>query len=867
MKPKEIYDNSQSLNEEIDSDTDHLDYSTYKSHDILKTGYIGKYLGENIKYGENVYYLTNKGALKLYPSTDVLAISQGRNNCPVDITTITEDPMGETFRENNPYVFTGTNMSSYGSGITETGQSCGYAGSNVFVGEVTPLITTYRGCMSSQDPNALNMTNIGGNSTYTFEQCKELANINGYTSFSLNPSQTWGTLSTMVNENKTSIINSIDSIYPDGNKIFNELQTAIDSYSSEGQCYASKTPITSSEQTAFASPELYTLTTVNVNLNQFEIKDYYYSLALNNNANFSEGEFMYVMVCRGSSVGGTGIYIILGDQIVAQWLPQTNCNNGGGVNVIEATYGGNCSAKKNCSIQNGNFTENIRENVSVYGGVAYPSTASVTIGTLTSKDENGNITYYAAPSPLSPGCECDDLSYSMTYQCGNISKNITIPNIENPTQTTAAGSIINLDCSDVYNNCNFGIGISNDGETQILQGIGTNEITAVSLNAPYNGILVKNSSALTGTQVLSTTQVTYDNKLYSVFMAGNWSTEYLGIESATIGTNQMIVSPSGTCYITLGPNGFLTITYFVKSNSCSNKSGNWVGLIPSQGTYIADSGSTGESSEPLMVYAVNEILNESYIKNLGKKGYVDDDLILHEYPSTMMPTYTKTSGVNIPDSNSLTPTTTFTPTSIEQCKVTCDGMSGCNFFINDTANGIECSYYSSGTTVGSSGMPTGIDLYTKVQPLETNENCHFANSTIISTSDWEYYTRKEMMNTTSPCFITYDNYLNNQIETANQLKNKTQNNLQTQTDETNQYINEWGNLSTGFEKRIADIKNLTDTINHMNGIEGFTVETVNTMFHESQEIQKRNKYRNIFWSFLAITLLIMAARVIYLYLK
>lgn len=849
MKLKEMYNEMNSSNNEITSNTNYLNYSTNKTENILNTGRESEYLGKNIKYEENVYYLTNKGALKLYPS-GVLPLTQGRNNCPVDVTTISDDPMGETFRENNPYVFTGTNMAQYGSGITASGQSCGNGGSNVFVGKKTPIITEYRGCVSS-DYNT--MTNIGeANETYTFDQCKELANKGQYTSFSVTPSEIWDTASSLLNENKSTIVDDLNYFYPsesESNEIFGEFQTVLDSYKSIGQCYATKTAITSDEKIAYTPPGLYTSKTVNLPLDQCTTIDasFVYELTYGS----AGGTTGYVMVDQAGVISVSWNYTLYAEWVISR----PNCLYGGGVNVINATYGANCSSTPNCEVESGNFTTSAIDNVNAAnseytlypsGTMFYPPNVQMSVGQLTTN--NGTtVTYSPAPSPVSADCDCTIFSLDINYQCGNISKNINVPtNGLYGAVIQTAGDIITLDCTDNYNNCEFGIGISDLGDVKILQGInGTPSEVPDSLSVPpYSGTLTPTSIPTTG--VLTTNRVTYNNITYNVFMAGI---------NTTFGVGDMIFSPSGTCYITLAESGLLTITYYVKANSCSNKSGNWVGLIPSSGTYVE--GSTAESP---IIYAVNEILNKTFIENLGKKGYVDDDLMLHEYPSSMRPTYTVSSGVDILSGTSIQPTSTFTPNSAEQCEIICNGMSNCNYF---GITGTQCTYYS---TIGSTGESSA-SLYTKVQPSETNEMCPFSD-TIISTSEWEYYAKGGIMNSNTPCFEQHNNFLNNQLKDANSINEQTKTKLNNQTSRTNRYLKSWKDSSNRFEKRISQIKKLNDNINNMNGVEGFNdIATINTMFQESQDLQKRNKYRNIFWSFLAITLLIMASRIIYLYLK
>jgi len=416
-----------------------------------------------------------------------------------------------------------------------------------------------------------------------------------------------------------------------------------------------------------------------------------------------------------------------------------------------------------------------------------------------------------------------------------------------------------MDCSKNFWDCFSGLGISDDGDIKMLQGFYGGEVTAdlTSFNYPaYNGNLVSNSTMLKNPYWLSVSNgsivfnVLYKGRKYNVFQAG----------VTTLKTNEIILSPSATCYIIMSESGFLTITYFVEVSSCSNVNGNTVGLVPIDGTQMM-----GQDESVPTMFAVNQIINESYINNLGKKGYVDDNLQLHEYPTNMLPTYKHSENTSING----TPLTinSFTPTSVDQCKVLCDGNSNCNFFnFSNTEPTMNCSFYSSGNT----GYSSNTTLYTKIQPSETNDKtCPFMGTeNIISTSDWENYVQGEQISSTTSCFTNHNNYLNNNLTNVQNMKNQATNELQKQTNQTNNYLHKWQKTSTDYEKTIKKIKKSHDIINNMNGMEGFnTIGTVNTMFQDSIDLQNKNRYRNIFWSFLAITILIMVTRVLYLYSK
>jgi hypothetical protein len=240
-------------------------------------------------------------------------------------------------------------------------------------------------------------------------------------------------------------------------------------------------------------------------------------------------------------------------------------------------------------------------------------------------------------------------------------------------------------------------------------------------------------------------------------------------------------------------------------------------------------------------------------------------MVLHEYPSNMLPSYDEMVHVNVVgnsqqiDSNQVS--------SAKQCMIKCGGNPDCNYF--EFSGGNQCTYYSA---IGDTGDSFGNVLYSKIQPANINNNCPFLNTVDkISTSDWEYYVKGEMLTPSSSCFTRNDNYLNNEIIDLQNTANNTQKELLLQSEQTNSYLNNWNKSSTGFEKRIIQNKKLSDDINKMQGTykrEGFnTIGTTQAMLDESIEIQKRNRYRNIFWTFITITVIIMTLRLIQLYTK
>lgn len=881
---EEIHTNIMNTDNKINSNINQIKYTAPNIETTLKTGIQGNYLGKNIKYGNNVYYLSNKGALKLYPDTSILSSTLGRNGCPTSTTDISDDPTGSYFRENNPYVFTGTPMSSTGDGYQTMGQSCGNAGANVYVEEKPAILTEYRGCMNSNlsvGDGGVEMKNIGDGKLYTFDQCKELAGSCGYTSFSVNTSQTLNKASEWISANEKSVKSFFDEIVSNPNntttatsgELFNMLEDVITSYKSSGICYASRTPMEPNNTIIFNSQTPFNASTINIPLINCSFLDSAYEQASKDNTNAYNGHNIWF------TIDASGNFFIMDENtILAKWETDSatsKCANGGGVNLetLTATYGANCATK--CTIGKGNYTTNALKNINGNSPstemVNYWNTANPTfnVGTTWANYEGiNNPNNTIGPAFEGDGDPCSECNkdYSITYQCGKDTPFNTI-NIAAP----ADGQPVELDCSDNFWNCFSGLGISDEGDVKALRKFygGSGEITAdlsslyvPAYNDQFSGTLFANPGILQNENWIKVRDskvaqnIRYNNQVYNVLQHTNG-----------LSPGQILVSPSGTCYLELGTNGFLSITYYVQSTSCNNSSGNYVGVVNDvPGTLM-----WGQPAEAPDQYAINEIVSKPFLQNYGKKGYVDDNLVLHEYPENMLPTYSEAVHVNaIGNSKQIGSSQV---SSSKQCITKCNGDPACNFF--EFSGGNQCTYYN---TIGSTGDSFGNVLYTKIQPKETNNNCPFMdNVNKISTSDWEYYVKGETMTPSTSCFTKNNSYLNNEIDDLQKTTNTTQKELLAQTAQTDVYLNNWNNSSTDFEEIITKTKNLTNSINKMKGtpnysgfnsVEGFnTIGTTQSMLNESLQLQVINRYRNIFWTLLAITLIIMTLRLIQLYSK
>jgi len=154
------------------------------------------YLGKNINISGAIYYVTQQGVAKWYPSMDVYNNTVGNNGCPaagyIDIAI----PFNNDYLTpgniipTTPPLLVGTPMVS--------GQSCGNEGTNVIVNNVVNSSNNnaeFVGCyadnvnspvmtyLTGETPASTNKPN--GPWQYTYESCKSQAELSGYSLFAL----------------------------------------------------------------------------------------------------------------------------------------------------------------------------------------------------------------------------------------------------------------------------------------------------------------------------------------------------------------------------------------------------------------------------------------------------------------------------------------------------------------------------------------------------------------------------------------------------------------------------------------------------------------------------------------------------------
>jgi hypothetical protein len=132
------------------------------------------YAGKTVKLnGDNTYgYVTQSGVYKWYKDQKTINDTAGKNGCPpikdyisIDITTDNYKTPGSMINSTPPLLV---------GGAMQSGQSCGYEGTNVYVTQSKPASPTYSGCYRDTANNpAMILQNDG--KVFTYDTCMQRA--------------------------------------------------------------------------------------------------------------------------------------------------------------------------------------------------------------------------------------------------------------------------------------------------------------------------------------------------------------------------------------------------------------------------------------------------------------------------------------------------------------------------------------------------------------------------------------------------------------------------------------------------------------------------------------------------------------------
>ena len=480
------------------------------------------------------------------------------------------------------------------------------------------------------------------------------------------------------------------------------------------------------------------------------------------------------------------------------------CAYNGGINNINATYGGNCSAP-NTVVSSGNATPYLS---SAIGRANY----SYTVGTGFTADP-------------SPGCA---KNFDITYQCGNVQQtgHIAAP---------AAGQtapVMSLDCTNTVAQCVYYLILQDDGNMCLYQGVDPSH--KMGTNAAWcsntNGQAPNANPAMAASR----------NKFGRNYMK----------QGETMSPGEFLSSTNGSLVLSVYTNGNLALTTTTVYNSCM--------VNRSDGkTY----GSEG-------VNALYKLDRNGTASSVGKLGYIDDNSRLSVYPNSMLThgknagRYEMMKDTDSP-SNDIGGITSSTMSS---CQTACDSNPVCIGFVFDNVNNI-CYPKNSGMYATGASLPTtlgkpGVDLYYPQPTVNGDASCNLPIQNVDSVQ-WAAYTSSgNPMTSSTKCGLasalaSKRDALNAAVATlsgdASAISGKITTLEGENVDVFNQMDDEQAELSASVQQ-YARTNNILNNPHKM--------DKVNGMLSNSDIAVLQENYHYMFWSILAIASIIITINVV-----
>jgi len=246
------------------------------------------------------------------------------------------------------------------------------------------------------------------------------------------------------------------------------------------------------------------------------------------------------------------------------------------------------------------------------------------------------------------------------------------------------------------------------------------------------------------------------------------------------------------------------------------------------------------------------------VNNIGNVGYVNESGILSQYPSSMITqgnTYAQMANTNNPGND--WPNAPFANYTVDKCQSLCNASNSCLGFVYDTANSLcwPKTKLSLSNNVPSSGNNT----YFRNVSLKNSDTCS-KNVIPIDSVTWESY--KKTGNQMTPSTLCG---LAKKIQPNQEELNKIRGNLAILADKilsmTNQFREQNNNLNV---QSNTDTNILNDSLKQYQEIsvkfsefKKYGSANINGILSDTNIKVLQNNYNYIFWSILAILLLIV----------
>lgn len=597
-------------------------------------------------------------------------------------------------------------------------------------------------------------------------------------------------------------------------------------------------------------------------------------------------------------------------EVPVKCFPDTlssDCVNGGTINGVSATWGANCNGQNDYTVQNGNATNGVNSavqsssnkyqvsytvgdgmtsdptygyNLLTYNGSSssvcsggggwnsipgYPywtqetqenaeqrcnADPNCTAFDMVPNGQNNGTNQCAffgnqdiTPGPYNNALGCykktqqsgsGDPAYGcvkdfdITYQCGNTIKTGHIDG-------EAIGKSFLLDCSAEQANCQCFLALQSDGNLCLYQG------TPGNIKSTLYCTMTNDKPRNPNPDWLAT--------------KGKYGRSYM-VTGEYLNQGEWMGSDDGSCRLIMQEDGYASLVMNNTTPDCSQESYGYAGNAPSNAVYMLD-----------------RIGNKGLI---GKVGYVDEDAVLREYPSSMVgksSNYDLMKGMNswgndlqgMPINNS----------TAESCKVACDDNNECNGYVFNTSN--QC--YLKNTNVYPEGsyisQDPNSDLYIRKPEVFANASCS-KNMNPIDSIQYANYIKGDIMTQDTTCGLVLDiNESQQLIDIENQLAaladqisaqiNMLETNnidINNQMDQDHRTIQKDLIEYKKIQAQIVSIldknktnKNLMNNYSMKEGMLG--MNDINTMVSDSDLNVLKNNYQYIFWSILALGAIII----------
>lgn len=246
------------------------------------------------------------------------------------------------------------------------------------------------------------------------------------------------------------------------------------------------------------------------------------------------------------------------------------------------------------------------------------------------------------------------------------------------------------------------------------------------------------------------------------------------------------------------------------------------------------------------------------LSGLGKVGYVTDDGKIKTYPTSLLSPSTNYYEVGTFNSGG-TVLKTIDTTDVNRCKTGCNAEPGCDGFV--FLNGNTCQLKTADQIYPKQNrikVPNGAKLFKRGYDVKNNESC---SKTVISTTtnNWNNYEKSNNMDMNQKCNLA--EFAENKKNVLEKLTNMTPsvNKINDTVVTVTDHIFDSGKSNLSLKKQYADTeKKINDDMIEAGSVrqnirhQEHLMPSADGMLSESDKLMIRESYKHMTWSILAI---------------